>query len=176
MITLDKIASPTYRDQLAQLHLETTWGAGGHVYAPHVCWLAMRFGGKTVLDYGCGQGTLRGGLQGTNLTITEFDPGIRGRDNLPHPADIVAVIDVLEHVEPDRLKHVLHHIHWLTKKAALMVPALRPAEKRLPDGRNAHLIIENARWWFDTLTALPWELHHFNDGVEGRAIFWARKK
>jgi S-adenosylmethionine:diacylglycerol 3-amino-3-carboxypropyl transferase len=65
----------------------------------------------------------------------------------PEPHDIVVCTDVLEHIEPDCLDDVLADIRRCTKKAALLVVATRPAMKTLSDGRNAHLIQEDFKWW-----------------------------
>ena len=65
----------------------------------------------------------------------------------PMPADIVACIDVMEHIELEYLDNVIEHLSNLTKKLCFLSIATRPARKLLPDGRNAHLIQESARWW-----------------------------
>jgi hypothetical protein len=71
----------------------------------------------------------------------------------PAFADLVTCTDVMEHVEPDRLEAVFTHIRQLARKAAFFVIATRPANKRLPNGGNAHLIIEPASWWHDRVVA-----------------------
>lgn len=130
------------------------WGLGGRQFVGHVIHLIGKVDAKSVLDYGCGRGTLKAALDSAEnealcLDVREYDPGIEGKSELPEPADIVVCTDVLEHVEPDRLKAVLAHIFDLTRKVCFAVVATRPAEKRLPDGRNAHLIIDNAGWWVE---------------------------
>jgi len=54
---------------------------------------------------------------------------------------------VLEHVEPDLLDNVLAHISSLTRHYAFLNIATVAALKTLPDGRNAHLIVEPPEWW-----------------------------
>lgn len=159
MITLDKIASPDYRAQLQDLANDRRWAGSGERYAPEVWWLASKVGARTILDYGCGLGALKRALKGCPIEVHEFDPGVVGKDKLPEPADVVVCTDVLEHVEPNRLGLVLKHLHQLTQKAAYIVVAVRPAEKRLPDGRNAHLIIDTPHWWFERLSELDWQVH-----------------
>ena len=40
---------------------------------------------------------------------------------------------------------------YFTKSAWLII-ACYPAKKILPDGRNAHLIVENPTWWLDKIS------------------------
>ena len=104
---------------------------------------------KSILDYGCGKGMFKKAASrlAPDLTVTEYDPAIPGKDALPEPADLVLCLDVLEHIEPALLDAVLRHIRSVTIKGALLRPSLVPALKTLPDGRNAHLILEAPGWW-----------------------------
>ena len=60
--------------------------------------------------------------------------------------------DVLEHVEPEYLQDVLADIKRCMKRAGLLVISTIPAKKTLPDGRNAHLIVESPLWWGSVLS------------------------
>lgn len=104
----------------------------------HECW--------SVLDYGCGKQTLATSLSNP-IWLTGYDPCIEGLDERPEPHDLVVVGDVMEHIEPECLDDVLEDIALLTNKVALFVIATRAAVKNLPDGRNAHLIVEPLDWW-----------------------------
>jgi 2-polyprenyl-3-methyl-5-hydroxy-6-metoxy-1,4-benzoquinol methylase len=109
---------------------------------------------KTILDYGCGKGTLKPAMAkiAPELTVLEYDPAIEGKDALPtEPVDFVACLDVMEHIELEYLEGVLSTIRGLNPKRILMVIATRPAIKTLPDGRNAHLIVQPAAWWLNRL-------------------------
>ena len=55
--------------------------------------------------------------------------------------------DVLEHIEPECLEHVLDDLQRLTRKVAFLNIATRPAKKILADGRNAHLIQQQLPFW-----------------------------
>jgi len=99
------------------------------------------------LDYGCGKGALVKGYKG-QTRFTEYDPGIQGKDQLPqNQFDIVTCIDVLEHIEPSCVNDVLDEVIGKGKKVVFLVISTRPAIEKLKDGRNAHLIIEDAEWW-----------------------------
>ena len=103
---------------------------------------------KSILDYGCGKGMLAKQL---DFPIWEYDPAIPGKDDPPRPADLVVVIDVLEHIEPEYLDRVLEDIHRCTKKIVFFALGTEKAIKNLPDGRNSHLIIESEDWWKERL-------------------------
>lgn len=142
-----------YRSQNRQLHeSRKDFGVMALAYASRVRDCAKASGAKTILDYGCGKGFLKQEL-GKDYEVSEYDPAIPGKDKLPDPADLVVAIDVMEHIEPDCLEDVLKHIAGLSNKATLMTVAMVPAKKTLPDGRNAHLIVETVDWWVPRLMA-----------------------
>lgn len=148
------LASPDYRRQLQEKHSMSVWGKHGGSHAPEVETFLRKLGGRSVLDYGCGRATLAPAIPG--IKVFEYDPGIPGKDGLPKPADLVVCTDVLEHIEPHLLNQVLRHIYLLSARGTYLVIATRPARETLPDGRNAHLIIESPTWWIDKLRQHGW--------------------
>lgn len=106
--------------------------------------------GDTVLDYGCGKGTLK---EFAAFEVAEYDPAIPGKDADPEPADVVVCTDVMEHVEPELVDKVISHVYALTRRVAYFVISLRPANKTLPDGRNAHLSVHEPAWWRERMQA-----------------------
>lgn len=154
------LISSKYLELNRQMH-EAPEGFGGSGYKEleRVLRFASNVKARSILDYGCGEGTLKKALikAGWKGTITEYDPAVRGKSKLPKPADLVVCTDVLEHVEPDCLDNVLVHLKSLTIKACYAVIATRPANKLLPTGQNAHLIIEDTPWWLDRLHASGWK-------------------
>lgn len=146
-----------YVDEQRILHARPKgYGGNGDKWAAGVSELVRQFAATSVLDYGCGQGTLKKALRplvSSAVRIDEYDPAITGKDRLPDFADLVVCTDVLEHVEPERLDAVLKHLRMLARKAVFAVIATRPANKTLTDGRNAHLILEQAPWWEGRLLA-----------------------
>jgi len=142
------LISSDYREQNKRLHeVRNDYGGGGSKHAENITGLCQMTGGQSVLDYGCGKGSLRRALLGSGLTVTEYDPAIEGKDDPPEPADVVACTDVLEHVEPECLEAVLDDLRRVTRIAVFLEVATRPAVKTLPDGRNAHLIVQSYKWW-----------------------------
>jgi 2-polyprenyl-3-methyl-5-hydroxy-6-metoxy-1,4-benzoquinol methylase len=135
-----------YREANRRLHeTNPNYGTSSAKWAQKVVDLVEMTASRSILDYGCGKGHLAATLP--QLGIREYDPAIPGKDTEPEPADLVVCTDVLEHIEPSCLDDVLKHIQSVTRKAAFLNIATRPAVKTLPDGRNTHLIIESESWW-----------------------------
>ena len=172
VVPLEKLASRRYRDLLKQKHTETKWGNSGKSHADEIVTFASAIGAQSVLDYGCGRGTLKTALEGT-LRVQEYDPGIPGKDGFPKPCDMVVATDVLEHVEPDLLDSVLKHIFLLAGKGIFLVIAKGPAKAILPDGRNAHLIQKDTGWWLDKLRESGYDIHRAED--RKGLVVWVRK-
>ena len=141
--------SREYVAQNAALHAaRADYGTSGHRWAKPIADIARILSTCDVLDYGCGKGTLQRVL---GFPIHEYDPAIAAKSARPAPAALVACTDVLEHIEPEYLDAVLDDIRALTLRAVFLSVATRPAKKSLPDGRNAHLIIQPAAWWLERL-------------------------
>lgn len=157
MEKIRRLISDEYLEMNRAIHRQyIMYGMSGHRWAPKVAKLARIHGAESILDYGCGKGTLRNALIHRNYggrdRVFEYDPAVDGKRNLPDPADLVVCCDVLEHIEPEFLDDVLNHIRQLAKRAVFGVVATRPAKKLLPDGRNAHLIIQPMEWWMGRLS------------------------
>lgn len=142
------------------------FGGSGHRWAGVVAGLIEQYHVDSWLDYGCGQGTLHTAVQqqypevyGLLSTVREFDPAVSGKDKLPAERyGLVTCTDVLEHVEEKFLDQVLKHIFALTEKLVFFNIALHPANKILPDGRNAHLIQRPAEWWVARIQRKRWRV------------------
>lgn len=156
------LISPDYAAQQRELHSRPQgYGGKGSKWADTVAVIAGRLKASSILDYGCGQGSLARTLRdkyGDIIRVDEYDPAIKGKTALPLFADLVVCTDVLEHIEPERLDSVLAHLRMLAKKAVFVVIATREANKTLADGRNAHLIVENDEWWTTRLEASGFQI------------------
>lgn len=143
------LISDEYREEQRRLHAQPQgYGGKGKRWVDTVLYLVQRFDCWSILDYGCGQGSLKAALAARGISwCDEFDPAIKGKDQGPLFADLVVCTDVLEHVEPDKIHSVLNHIHWIARKAIFVSVALDPANKTLSDGRNAHVLLRPAAWW-----------------------------
>ena len=170
MITPLELISPSYRSALMALHgRQHGWGTGGFKWATTVEDLIRKHRASSVLDYGCGTGTLARQLRAAGirgLRVDEYDPAIPGKDHLPSFADLVVCTDVLEHIEPDRLDVVIEHLKVLARKAIFVVVSTRAANILLPGGENAHLTIQPAEWWEDKLKSAGFSARPLHDKRE----------
>ena len=146
------VISPEYKELMLKTHeLNAGWGVGGKRHYNPIVDLIKSRGFKTVLDYGCGQGVIGKTLLAQKVLrpdqLQMYDPGMPGLGIEPRPADLVISTDVMEHIEPALLDNVLAHVQRLATRMAYLHIAVGPAVKILPDGRNAHLIIQPDSWW-----------------------------
>lgn len=170
---LDDLISPAYRALIQSMHAQGGWGKDGHKRAADVLAYADELKADVVLDYGCGQNTLAEACKPRR--ILGFDPGIPERQTMPKPCDLVVCMDVLEHCEPKKLTAVMTHMFQITGTGAYLNIATRPANRLLPNGANAHLIVESEQWWRDKVTSIGWRIQR-EVVKEGHDItFWCLK-
>ncbi len=135
------LLSEEYRQTLFRMHQkQRNFGCGSKRRREYI----QSLGYEDILDYGCGKGKLGIGKK--------YDPAIPAFSQEPEPADLVVCTDVLEHIEPEYLDNVLAHMRSKMKKAGYFTIGCGPAAKRLPDGRNAHLIVKPPEWWIEKLS------------------------
>ena len=143
------LISPDYVEQNQLLHNRSVdYGANSWRHADKIKALMQEYECFDLLDYGCGKGSLLEKIPGSR----GYDPALTEFSVRPFPADLVSCTDVMEHIEPECLDDVLEDIRGLTKKLCAFIVACRPAQKTLPDGRNAHLIVESEEWWINKLS------------------------
>lgn len=147
------LISPEYAAQQQYLHEHTLYGTASKKYAPLVTQIIDRLELDHVLDYGCGakMNLMRAMTPRRPVRYQGYDPGVPDLADAPIPAQMLACIDVLEHIEPEYLDNVLDHIASLTEAVAFITIHTGPAMKVLPDGRNAHLIQQPMQWWLPKL-------------------------
>jgi hypothetical protein len=143
------LISSAYRAEQEKLHQSGVYGTVSVQYAPMVSQIIERMGVTHLLDYGCGsQRNLAKNLKIPHkITYQAYDPGVPEFSTPPVPAQMVACIDVLEHIEPDCLEAVLDDLKRVTEGILFTTVCSLPAFKTLSDGRNAHLIQEPMSWW-----------------------------
>jgi len=148
------LVSSDYKIVLNDTHALTKneWG-GGHSIdkLPRYEGFLKSLEVKEILDYGCANGKFKVYMnkKKPEYIIYEYDPGIRGKDQDPTPADFVVCCDVMEHVEPDYLDNVMKHLQSLVKKGGFFNISTKEAITILSDGSNAHKIVETGEWWVD---------------------------
>ena len=142
-----------YKELNKQLHKDNkSFGITSAIYSDSILDMCNAINEEDVLDYGCGKAELARLLP---FKIQSYDPCIEKYSNRPRPANVLVCIDVLEHIEPECLDDVLEDIRSFTKKSIFLTVATAEALKKLPDGRNAHLIVQDYTKWLPKL----WE--HF---------------
>lgn len=94
--------------------------------------------------HNCGKGYLAKAIP---WAIDEYDPAIAGKEESPKPADLVVCTDVLEHIEPDKIMLVLDDLRRCVRQMGYFVIHTGPSTKSLADGRNAHILQRDRRWW-----------------------------
>lgn len=143
------IIDQDYQQQLAQLHAGGKFDNGYKSY-PIVKDFLEQYRPTSLLDFGCGQGGLIRAIKEKHPDIfcEGYDPGNHEFRQLPKRSyDAVISTDAIEHIEPAHLDETLRVIDSKIQRCGCFRIACYPAKKDLPDGRNAHLIVELPEWW-----------------------------
>jgi hypothetical protein len=129
--------------------------------AERISRLIAETGARTILDYGSGKGSFYQpwpGEAGTSrfkshpawpgVKVICFDPGYAPFSQpWTETVDGVVSTDVVEHIPSDDVPWIIDEMFGKAQKFVYVVAACYPAEKNLPNGRNAHCTIEPAEWW-----------------------------
>lgn len=143
-----KLITDDYLNLNKQLHEENkSYGAGGSRWAKHVSNLIKVSKIKTILDYGCGKGSLYFSLKDMVKDYQNYDPCIEEFSKEPHSAQLVICTDVLEHVESELTDNVLANIYSKCQNIVFFNISLLPSVKTLADGRNTHINLHPINWW-----------------------------
>lgn len=163
------LISEEYREQQRKLHENPNYGVMSVKYAPLVSNVINKLHITELLDYGAGKGRLAQNLKVDHkMRIQMYEPANPDWAFPPSPSQMVTCIDVLEHIEPDNLDDVLDDLKRVTNEVGFFTIHTGPAMKVLDDGRNAHLIQQDADWWLPKILA-RWQLNTFQRTENG---FW----
>ncbi len=141
--------TPEYKEQLRQMHQSASFGKRAKM-PKHLESFVEEINPSSILDFGCGKGNLVALMREKypTKTVLGYDPGNTEFDKSLDDVrvDLLVSSDVLEHVEPHLIDETLD---YLSKKSKFIyhLISLAPAKRKLPDGRNAHLIQESPEWW-----------------------------
>jgi hypothetical protein len=148
------LISEEYRRLQTELHRNPEYGTASVEYAPLIAELLQALNTRELLDYGAGKGrlgiTLREMFE-EDFVIHHYEPAMPEWSAPPQPCRFVACVDVLEHIEPDFIDHVLDDLQRVTAAVGFFSVGTLPAGKTLSDGRNAHLIQKPSGWWLPKL-------------------------
>lgn len=131
---------------------EMDFGSG--FYAFLVAQVIRQLEIQSVTDFGAGKCLLKNALIsqfGICVDYQPYDPAFPEYGE-PVPADLVCCVEVLEHIEPDKLTAVLSTLQQITRHFGLFTVNTAAAKKLLPDGRNSHLIQEPISWWMSQIS------------------------
>jgi hypothetical protein len=153
--------SPEYLNELKILHNINSFGRASSI--PNIVdTIINKYNINSILDFGCGKGLTSNTIKNTypNINLFSYDP-VTSPIILPDAVDLIYSSDVLEHVEPELLDETLHDLCNRATRYQYHLIACHPAKKSLSDGRNAHLIIENPKWWKHKIKSLKnWNITH----------------
>jgi hypothetical protein len=167
-----RLISDEYRRTQEELHKNPKYGTASVNVAPIVANVIRGNKVNELLDYGAGKGRLGQELKKMGACpprLHHYDPAVPAWAATPAPAEMVACIDVLEHIEPEYLDNVLDDLQRVTRRIGVFSVATKPAQKVLPDGRNAHLIQEGPGWWLPRFLT-RFELEKFDKMYDGFII------
>lgn len=149
------IIDPEYQAQLATMHSQGKFVRGSKLLL-FIKPFLEQYQPTSMLDFGCGHGALMTSIQQAypDMRVEGYDPGNPNHNHMPKRSfDAVISADVFEHVEPNHLAETLKLIRDKIIIAGWFRIACYPAKKSLPDGRNAHLIVQSPNWWREQLLA-----------------------
>lgn len=143
---------------------DESFGSHGYRWARRVLDLAEETGSRTVLDYGCGKGTLARRLKEMKapLEVREHDPGVPGKEAPPDPAHLVVCTDVLNFVPEAELPGVLGHIAGLAGRAVLLTIPIHEPERVRPNRGPVPCHIWQPERWLPLLRAV-WPSYRLED-------------
>jgi len=173
---LNDVISEEYRKKLEWATNDMPWGGAVLGSVPRILKYATDHGCKSILDYGSGKSDFLNSLNAEfpdhGLQINQYEPGRPELAGDPIVSDMSICVDVLEHIEPEKLDAVLDHIYAKTNKIFYFKVCLVASHGTFPDGTNLHLIIEDKDFWLDKLSKYyTLEDLHFTDAhVWGLAI------
>jgi hypothetical protein len=133
----------------------------GHL--PAIQALVAATGAKSLLDYGAGKGRV---YAQRNIKLSDgrvipsvqeylgvdriacYDPAVPEHWNFPSGRfDGVISTDALEHCPQDDMPWIVEEMFSTARKFVYANVASYPAQKRLPNGENAHATQQPAQWW-----------------------------
>jgi|TARA_R100001530_G_scaffold84337_1_gene58766 uncharacterized protein YlzI (FlbEa/FlbD family) len=128
-------------------------------YKHHIWDIIHRNKYKHILDYGSGKAKFHKLLFNTsktpgaplNINIVPYDPAYEPFSTKPTGKfELVLCIDVMEHVQEDKVEEVLEDIFSFANDVFITISCY-PATQILLNGKNAHYTIKESEWWKEKL-------------------------
>jgi len=173
---MDHLISNSYRKDIEHIHSNRVWGGSNVSKTKFIYKYALEYNCDSILDYGSGKSDFKISLDSSypnhTFLVNEYEPGVPKLSHDPLTSDMTVCLDVLEHIEPEKLDNVLEHINQKTNQIFYFSACLVPSHSNFLDGRNLHLIIENNDFWLDKLSKYFTfkDLHNTKNHVWGLGI------
>lgn len=151
--------SEKYKQVLETIHESTPFGKRAK-FPKHLEKFISDVSPKSMIDFGCGKGRLVERIKETYpaIDVRGYDPGNKDFNSpIDKPVDLLMSTDVLEHIEPVYLDETLKFLSTKSRYVYHLI-ACCPAKLILPDGRNAHLIVEGQEWWRQKFLDLDYKI------------------
>ena len=165
---MDSLISKEYKEKIVAFHTKRGWGGPISKHIPFLIHKYMALSqANSILDYGAGSSLFKEKMDqqypNAKFNIHEYEPGIIGKDEDPPVCDATVCIDVLEHIEPDKIDNVLQHIYDKTNKWAYVVICCIPSRKTFSDGQNLHILVKPSTWWLKKFED-KWDMFNIKHG------------
>lgn len=132
----------------------------GLLYIENVSELIRVHGIKSVWDYGCGINYIM--VRGIKkmfpeISVSGYDPVFKENTKFTHnyitdePVDMIVSTDCLEHLWENELETCFGYWKKKNPKYIFVSTFNKIAIKNLPNGTNAHKIVQPVDWWKNTL-------------------------
>lgn len=168
-----KTISEEYLKLQQDLHLNPNYGIASLAFAPIIADLIKQTNINSISDYGAGKKNLLVGLRNAGINHVKYYPydPVFPEYGPPKTAELVCCIDVLEHIEPEKLDSVISELAEITTNLGFFSIHMGPAGKMLADGRNAHLIQKPSSWWLP-LMMVYFDILHLQSHEMMGSGFW----
>ncbi|MBE3144977.1 MAG: glycosyltransferase family 29 protein [Planctomycetes bacterium] len=149
-----------FHDYLSDLNYDIlhrvypSYGVGGNWFRDEIIKIAKEYDVKTILDYGCGKGSLVK-LLSNGYEAFGYDPYVDEYSKRPaSTVDMVVSTDFFEHVGENEIDAAIADIKSYSPKVQFHAISNRKAAQILPDGTNAHNTVKDSEWWEEKLGVL----------------------
>jgi hypothetical protein len=93
--------------------------------------------------------------------IVCYDPAVKEHMELPDERfDGVISTDVLEHCPAEDVPWIIEELFAMTRKFVFANIACYPANRKLPNGENAHCTIRPSTWWDEIIAPIAARYPH----------------
>lgn len=134
-------------DQYRQIY-SPHYGATAYLYFKEIAREVIKLNPRSIIDYGCGRSDLVAHFWNDGRRrVEKYDPAIPQFETTPKGYfDLALCTDVLEHINMADVDRIFREIKDKAQRSLFTI-SLRPARKKLPDGRNAHVTLLTEDEW-----------------------------